>query len=210
MTKLMCAVAETFPTFIVKHMNDALVQAFVALLLRIIAYPGHYGVDQEVSDLPLQTFYLVQETLADPPATEWASGTGDVPSTLSTNSSTDSIVDLANDDSVDRGQDTHTVQLPASIEAVARDIFTQLLLTLCNKAQWPCDGVWQSWPPDRREKWTNFRRDVADTLLVCYYVLREQALKTLSELLVATLNAPGRSAANWQVRLMLAQAADWG
>ncbi|KAL7747197.1 hypothetical protein RI367_007408 [Sorochytrium milnesiophthora] len=187
--KLMSAMAETFPTYMVKHMATPLVQQFLDMMVQIILFPGYFGADQEISDIPLQAFYLIQETLADPPAA------GTELATQSTNSSTDSLIDLTNDDD---DVPAPTITLPPELEAATSRLFSNVLAALCSKVRWPSAKQWKSWPKDKQEKWGHFRRDAADTMLVCYYVLRKNALSIVLGLLQSAASSQAGSEDRWQ------------
>ena len=45
----------------------------------------------------------------------------------------------------------------------------------------------------------HYRRDVGDTIMNTYYVLRNQMLVFLVELAISQINTPGRDPNRWQV-----------
>ena len=52
---------------------------------------------------------------------------------------------------------------------------------------------------DVKERFMHYRRDVGDTILNTYYVLRDQMLAFLVELAISQINTPGRYPNQWQV-----------
>ncbi|KAJ2354812.1 hypothetical protein GGF43_003049, partial [Coemansia sp. RSA 2618] len=60
---------ETYTDFIVSGMGDAglgeHVGAFLQLMVALTRFPGHHGIDEDVSDQPLNFWYLLQEALVD-------------------------------------------------------------------------------------------------------------------------------------------------
>jgi hypothetical protein len=53
MTRLLVALGETLTTFIIKNMPRSDVGAMLEMLLQVTGYPGYYGSDEDVSELPL-------------------------------------------------------------------------------------------------------------------------------------------------------------
>ncbi|KAI9189513.1 hypothetical protein H9P43_000946 [Blastocladiella emersonii ATCC 22665] len=194
--RFVAALVESFPTWFVKHLDQpAVLHVAMPLLVHMVAFPGFPGADQEISEIPLQSFFLLQETLSCPDQISFtpsatspksgAGGAGDV--AMSTNSSTDSLVmpDLAPGDS-----GGPYAGLPPSILDAANTVFTALLEQLVARLAWPTDAEWASWTKDRRSKWAEFRRNCTDNVLVCYYVLRSRAVDWLVPQL-ATVCAAG-------------------
>jgi len=52
---------------------------------------------------------------------------------------------------------------------------------------------------DLKERFRHYRRNVGDTIMNAYYVLRDQMLAFLVELAVSQINTPGRDPNQWQV-----------
>ncbi|KAI9145245.1 armadillo-type protein [Paraphysoderma sedebokerense] len=187
---LSCALAETFPDYIIRNITDSSTSQLLEMILMCTAFPGYYGVDEEISYIPLHFWSILQETLADP------AGLIKKPSSLSVASSaassTDSIV-LDDEDAP-----AAPIQLPAEILKCCEIVFLKLVDVLRSKVQWPKDEHWRLWKPEQRQKWIIYRRDVGDTLLVAYYFLREKALQYLFEQAVSMLNQPNRNPNQWE------------
>ncbi|KNE57716.1 hypothetical protein AMAG_04573 [Allomyces macrogynus ATCC 38327] len=195
LARFVTSLTETFPTWIVKHLDQPQVaRVLLPMLLEIIAFPGFPGAEQDVSEIPFHTFFMIQETLSDPDQIAADLGVtgadGTVRPAMSTNSSTDSLVILDQDD--DEDDLPPLVQLPPAIEAAAHALFTDLVARIVHKVEWADDAVWAAWSKDRRERWAQFRRAAADTLLVAYYVLRHRMLEWVLQELLTT------SPANWK------------
>ncbi|KAJ2300874.1 hypothetical protein IWW55_003863, partial [Coemansia sp. RSA 2706] len=60
---------ETYTDFIVSHMADPglsePIGAYLQLMVALTRYPGHHGFDEDVSDQPLNFWYLLQEALLE-------------------------------------------------------------------------------------------------------------------------------------------------
>ncbi|KAH7905355.1 armadillo-type protein [Hygrophoropsis aurantiaca] len=150
-----------------------LIQRFLRLILGYTALPGWYGVDEEESEMTLGFWYLLQESLwsADYDGEqEWGehgpqdSGSG----------------------SGSRGQDGGDDRdggTPGDHEAheknrwtVIRAVFGELVQVLRRKVVWPEKQALDGWGRDQVDKFQVYRRDVGDTLLNAYYILRDDML----------------------------------
>ncbi|GJE98643.1 hypothetical protein PsYK624_148780 [Phanerochaete sordida] len=121
-----------------------LVQVFLRHLLAYTALPGYYGVDEEESEMTLGFWYVFQEAL-------WG---GDL--------------EYDSDSSVPPPNRREGEQM-----TVAKAVYGELVKILQRKVTWPEGSVLQSWPQDLRDKFQSYRRDVGDTLLNAYYILRD-------------------------------------
>ncbi|ORZ37114.1 armadillo-type protein [Catenaria anguillulae PL171] len=190
--RFVTALVENFPGWFVQHMDrPEVVQVLMPMLVAMVAFPGYPGAQQAISEMPMHSFFLIQETVCNPdqlplsalsPTTTNANGAvngsaGDM--AMSTNSSTDSLVLL------DRGPagadvDSPAASLPPRLLAACEQVFLALFEQLVAKCEWPpTDAMWASWTKDRRDRWGAWRRDCKDNLLVCYYVLRAKAVDWL-------------------------------
>ncbi|KAI0743038.1 ARM repeat-containing protein [Daedaleopsis nitida] len=139
-----------FPLLAPLPLVSHLVQNFLRLLLAYTALPGYYGVDEEESEMTLSYWYLFQEAL-------WSSDYG---------------FDVAEDgDSGDQVEERERDMMP-----VAKAVYTELVGVLRRKVVWPPRAVLNGWAKDQRDKFIAYRRDVGDTLINAYYVLRDDML----------------------------------
>ncbi|CDO75722.1 hypothetical protein BN946_scf184493.g20 [Trametes cinnabarina] len=130
-----------------------LVQNFLKLLLQYTALPGYYGVDEEESEMTLSFWYLFQEAL-------WNVDYGfDV---------------TEDDDSGNLAEERDRDMMP-----VAKAVYSELVTVLRRKVVWPPRDILNRWTrvlEDQRDKFQAYRRDVGDTLINAYYVLRDDML----------------------------------
>ncbi|KAI0051285.1 hypothetical protein FA95DRAFT_1676011 [Auriscalpium vulgare] len=122
------------------------VQTFLKLLLAYTSLPGFYGVDEEESEMTLGFWYEFQEAL-------W---NVEVP-------------DDTDDDGV-RQEDGKERDL----WVVAKAVYAELVAALRTKVQWPAAPT--GWAKDQLDKFQVYRRDIGDTLINAYYVLRDDML----------------------------------
>ncbi|KAG6901557.1 hypothetical protein C0995_010614 [Termitomyces sp. Mi166 len=134
-------------------------QSFLRLLLSYTGLPGHYGVDEEESEMTLAFWYLFQEAL-------W------------------SVNYYVEEEEEDSG--SVPIDAGADVQAVARAVYSELVQILRRKVAFPGKGA--GWSKDQVEKFQVYRRDVGDTLINAYYVLRHDMLGYLVEDAIQRLN----------------------
>ncbi|KZP33116.1 ARM repeat-containing protein [Athelia psychrophila] len=132
-----------------------LVQTFLRLILAYTSLPGFYGVDEEESEMTLGFWYLFQEAL-------W------------------SVDYTVEDGDEEPGQGRPLLDEEAEKEKqheiVAKAVYSELVQTLRRKVTWPPATDLNEWAKDQREKFQVYRRDVGDTLINAFYILREDML----------------------------------
>ncbi|KAI0369534.1 ARM repeat-containing protein [Pilatotrama ljubarskyi] len=127
-----------------------LVQNFLKVLLQYTALPGFYGVDEEESEMTLSFWYLFQEAL-------WN-------------------VDYGFDVAEDGEAGNQVEERDRDMMPVAKAVYSELVTVLRRKVVWPPRSVLNGWTRDQRDKFQAYRRDVGDTLINAYYILRDEIL----------------------------------
>ncbi|EAU87903.1 hypothetical protein CC1G_01550 [Coprinopsis cinerea okayama7 len=144
-----------------------LVQTFLRLMLAYTGLPGYYGVDEEESELTLGFWYLFQEAL-------W---------------STDYYFEENGDDD--------SIQPPSRKDPVqvemANAVYSELVQVLRRKAAFPTPP--SGWSKDQLEKFNVYRRDIGDTLINAYYVLKDNMLSYYIDDMVQRMAV---ESPNWQ------------
>ncbi|KAJ3868242.1 armadillo-type protein [Lentinula novae-zelandiae] len=120
-----------------------LCQTFLRLLLAYTGFPGFYGVDEDVSEMTLGFWYMLQEAL-------WN-----------------------NDFYFPDGGETQASQQSemGDQSGVAKALYVQLVQVLKRKMTWPSSG--HNWSKDQIDKFVVYRRDVGDILINAYYIIRD-------------------------------------
>ncbi|KZT01812.1 ARM repeat-containing protein [Laetiporus sulphureus 93-53] len=131
-----------------------LVQNFLRLIMAYTGLPGYYAADEEESELTLGFWYLFQEALWNAEYEQEFEGSD------------------INADVVDSGKDKDE---QAELR-VAKAVYRELVEVLRRKVTWPEIPQLRSWPRDQRDKFQAYRRDVGDTLINAYYILRSDLL----------------------------------
>ncbi|CAG8469994.1 12703_t:CDS:10 [Acaulospora morrowiae] len=108
----------------------------------------------------------------------------------------DSDVIPMNDDNGENA--SITLQEAQKIREASIVVFRRLSEILRSKVQYPPDNEWSEWLKDIKERFKIYRRDVGDTIMNSYYILRNQMLAFLVDLAVMQINTPGRDPSQWQ------------
>ncbi|KAF9228193.1 ARM repeat-containing protein [Gyrodon lividus] len=132
------------------HTRSHLVQSFLRLLLGYTGLPGYYGVDEEESEMTLGFWYLLQESLWSVEYDEVDEERSSVP---------------PNSDVEERNR-----------LAIVNAVYVELVKILRNKVVWPPQSMVSGWAKDQVEKFQVYRRDVGDTLINAFYILRNDML----------------------------------
>ena len=75
----------------------------------------------------------------------------------------------------------------SAIKAQRHAIFLRLLQALCIQCRLPPESLWKDWNSDTKDVFRGHRREVAETLLYCYYSLSEKALEMVVAALLSKL-----------------------
>ncbi|PFH48182.1 hypothetical protein AMATHDRAFT_66058 [Amanita thiersii Skay4041] len=123
-----------------------LAQNFLKYLLAYTGLPGYYGVDEEESEMTLGFWYLLQETL-------WT---------------TDYYIPE------DQNEPTNSDRNGPEQITLAKAVYIELVKILRRKATFPAPG--SGWTKDQIERFQVYRRDIGDTLINAFYILRDDML----------------------------------
>ncbi|THH07205.1 hypothetical protein EW145_g3549 [Phellinidium pouzarii] len=172
--KLLVALGEHSINYVASHLSAPRVQTFVRLLFSYTALPGRFGTDEEESEMTLSFWYLLQEALwsvdyggdaADAALSDWAESIQGGSSSMQSS-----------------GEPSQ------SDPGAAKPIYNELVQVLKKKVTWPNRAELSSWSKDQVDKFLVYRRDVGDTLINAYYILRGDMLKPYTEELAHLLN----------------------
>ncbi|KAG2210956.1 hypothetical protein INT47_000116, partial [Mucor saturninus] len=155
LAKLFTTFGETYTDYIVTQLADPNIKWLMTMIMQLTSYEGYFPVDQEVTEIPLNFWYVLQETLFD-----------------------ENILPLSTEKSAWSNECGQT----------ALAMYRELVHVLIKNAKYPTDDVWQSWNKDVRDKFKIWRRDLGDTMINPYYVLRDEMLSILLDHSVYIIN----------------------
>ncbi|CAM0140607.1 unnamed protein product [Umbelopsis sp. WA50703] len=146
---------ETFADNLTPYLGQPSMIHYLQLIMRLTGYPGYFGADQEVGEITLNFWYVLQETIAD---------LGLLP--------------------LDK-RPNHDLEYDANSQETISAAYKQLVFVLRDKAMIPPDHEYNSWSKDVRDKFRIYRRDIADTLNSPYFVIgAEMPLLLLNEVIL--------------------------
>lgn len=160
LAKLFTTFGEAYTDYIATQLADAKISLLLSMIMQLTGYEGYFPIDQEVSEVPLNFWYVLQETLVD-----------------------ENILPV-------RPHDNNTEQKVWNITCgqTALNMYRELVKILVKNSCYPEDDVWNSWTKDIKDKFKIWRRDLGDTMINPYYVLRDEMLSILLEHSVYILN----------------------
>ncbi|KAH7096895.1 ARM repeat-containing protein [Auriculariales sp. MPI-PUGE-AT-0066] len=158
LARLVAALGDHSVSYVVRRLADPQVQGFLRLVLGFQSFPGYFNVDEEVSELVLPFWYLLQEAL-------WDAGT--------------STTDFGSDSGGGTEASEHPAHVAAADLQIAQALYVEVVAVLRKKATWPPMSDLQSWTRDQRDKFVQYRRDIGDSLVNAYYVLRDKMANSL-------------------------------
>ncbi|KAJ3265700.1 hypothetical protein HDU77_004230 [Chytriomyces hyalinus] len=187
---LLSQVGESFPKYIVKNLGTSVhVLRLIEMVLRFTAFPGYYGIDEDISHLPDEFWYEIEESLTDDtvvPALPPQANSQRLE--LSTDPVTHEPVLHGDGVRIDgtrlatrflnRGSGGNSWDMSGfpegAVERVwgaAREIFAALVGVVRSKIERPKELDFAGWNQDMREKFRLYRMDKGETLLACNRIL---------------------------------------
>nr|ODO01293.1 hypothetical protein L204_02021 [Cryptococcus depauperatus CBS 7855] len=159
--KLITALVEHSTEWLVTHIQEGRVQVFLRTVLRLTGWEGIGGVEENISELTLPIYSLIQESVMD----------------------------------ADYFQASLETSTPWQI---ARQFFVELVAITRRKVRWRSDGAVSAGESlggldkNDKEAFDAWRRDAGEVIVSAYYILREQMLRSLTEIAVQQIqsNAP--------------------
>lgn len=179
--KLLTTFGETYTDYIVGQLGRPDMYWLMTMILRLTGFEGFFPIDQEVAEIPLNFWYIMQETLFD-----------------------ECILP------VKPAAPSETEELwKYNCGQAALVIYRELVEILIRNARYPEEPVWESWTKGRqdylggggsrmrarlivgidiKDKFKTWRRDLGDTMINPFYVLRDEMLAILLDHTVYVIN----------------------
>ncbi|KAF9326091.1 hypothetical protein BG006_010443 [Podila minutissima] len=168
--QLLSTFGDNFSDWIAGKFLRADIVVYLEMMMGFAGFPGYYAEDETISDLTLNFWYMLQESLSELPSDESGDGdeddAQDSQQVLSTISAASSTV----------GLDQKSVQ---TIKNASVHVYTRLVDVLRKKLEFPLQSEWLTWTKDIRQEFSGHRQEIADTLINSYHVLHQQILSQL-------------------------------
>ncbi|KAG0335216.1 hypothetical protein BG000_007699 [Podila horticola] len=167
--QLLSTFGDNFSDWIAGKFLRADIVVYLEMMMGFAGFPGYYAEDETISDLTLNFWYMLQESLSELPSDESGGDEDDAQESqqvLSTISAASSTV----------GLDQQSVQ---TIKNASLHVYTRLVDVLRKKLEFPLQIEWVTWTKDIRQEFAGHRQEIADTLINSYHVLHQQILSQL-------------------------------
>ncbi|KAK3829343.1 MAG: armadillo-type protein [Benniella sp.] len=180
--QLLSTFGDNFSDWIAAKFLRPDIVVYLEMMMGFAGFPGYYAEDESVSDLTLNFWYMLQESLGDLQAEgsddnlEHNDGQEeDRPIILSTISTASSIT----------GLDQQSLQ---AIKEASTHVYIRLTEVLRKKLEYPPHNEWLTWTRDIRHEFTTHRQGIADTLINSYHILHDRMLSLLIDTCVMQLD----------------------
>ncbi|GJJ75711.1 transportin-3 [Entomortierella parvispora] len=144
---------------------------YLGMMMGFAGFPGYYAEDESTSDMTLNFWYMLQESISELPTENYedTSGNGfdyDQHTALSCVSSVSNTL----------GLERESLQ---SIKLASIQVYSRLVEVLRKKLEFPLNKDWLTWARDVRQEFSGHRQEIADTLINSYHVLHQKILAQL-------------------------------
>ncbi|KAI1318424.1 hypothetical protein EDD11_006508 [Mortierella claussenii] len=183
--QLLSTFGDNFSDWIAARFLRPDIVVYLEMMMGFTGFPGYYAEDETISDLSLNFWYMLQESLSElqPEDSEDEEGgvmggdnaDDDRQVTLSTISSASSITGL-------------NKQSLQAIKEASVHVYIRLTEVFRKKLQYPPQKEWMTWARDIRQEFTGHRQEIADTLINSYHVLHDQILALLIDTCVVQID----------------------
>ncbi|KAF9974959.1 hypothetical protein BGZ73_001547 [Actinomortierella ambigua] len=187
--QLLSTFGDNFSDWIAARFLRPDVKIYLDMMKSLAGFPGYYAEDETISDMTLNFWYMLQESLSELPLYE-----GDDANDASAGGGGEEevVVDSISSASQTVGLDQESVRL---IRAGSISIYKELVMVLRKKLEFPPQQEWMQWTRDIRQQFSGHRQDIADTVINSYHVLHQEMLSMLVETCNEQLNAIQSAAA---------------
>ncbi|KAJ3214810.1 hypothetical protein HDU67_001196 [Dinochytrium kinnereticum] len=190
--EIITSLGEKFPKFIVKNMTRPDVLTLLEMVLACSSFPGFYGVDEEISNIPNEFWYEIEEVLTGElvfprPSSSHADPMVPFPD-FTTDPATGKPVFVggaagrANIHRLDRiriasdlagggGSGQGELEEAERVWRVSVEIFSRLLGIFRWKVRRPGIEEWAAWSSEYRDRFRSYRQDATEILLSCRKIL---------------------------------------
>jgi len=178
--QLLSTFGDNFSDWIAAKFLRPDIVVYLGMMMGFAGFPGYYADDETVSDMTLNFWYMLQESISELPTEEYedTSSNGlddDRKAVISSVSSASGIMGL-------NRQSLQSIKL-ASIQ-----VYSRLVDVLRRKLEFPLHKDWLTWARDIRQEFSGHRQEIADTLINSYHVLHQKILAQLIDTCSAQLD----------------------
>ncbi|KAG0256639.1 hypothetical protein DFQ27_005627 [Actinomortierella ambigua] len=180
--QLLSTFGDNFSDWIAARFLRADIQIYLDMMTSLAGFPGYYAEDETISDMTLNFWYMMQESLSELPSYE---GDDTKDAGIGGGIEEEVVLDSISTASQTVGLDQESIR---AIKGVSIIIYTKLIKALREKLVFPPQQEWIKWTRDIRQQFSVHRQDIADTIINSYHVLHQDMLKTLVDECLDQLN----------------------
>lgn len=136
LAKLFTTFIETFTDYVSVQLARYDIKCLMEMVLQLTGFHGYYPVDQEISEIPLNVWYVLQETLYD---------NGVIPIRYSNVATRDGDDDISLDAATNDSSAIEKRLWLQQCGEIAIILYSQLVTIIKQKAIFPDDNTWKSW-----------------------------------------------------------------
>ncbi|KAI8355967.1 armadillo-type protein [Mortierella sp. GBAus27b] len=180
--QLLSTFGDNFSDWIAANFLRPDIVIYLEMMMGFAGFPGYYAEEETISDLVLNFWYMLQESLSELQADGSDDESGqdisqeeDRPVILSTISSASAIGGLGR-------------QSLQAIKKASALVYVRLTEVLRKKLEYPLQSEWLTWARDIRQEFTGHRQQIADTLINSYHILHDQMLSVLIDACIIQLD----------------------
>ncbi|KAF9928681.1 hypothetical protein FBU30_002202, partial [Linnemannia zychae] len=169
--QLLSTFGDNFADWIAAKFLRPDIQVYLEMMMGFAGFPGFYAEDETTSDLTLNFWYMLQESLSELSAEDLEDNGHD-----SLDDDRQIILSTISSASTITGLDKPSLQ---AIKNASIHVYIRLTEVLRKKLEYPTQREWMSWTRDIRQEFSGHRQEIADTLINSYHVLHDQILSLL-------------------------------
>ncbi|KAF9430455.1 hypothetical protein BGZ94_006803 [Podila epigama] len=186
--QLLSTFGDNFSDWIAARFLRPDITVYLEMMMGFAGFPGYYAEDETISDLTLNFWYMLQESLSELPSEDAGSGPDD-----DDDRGSQQVLSSISSASNTIGLDQQSIQ---TIKEASIHVYTRLIEVLRKKLEFPVQSEWHSWTKDIRQEFAGHRQEVADTLINSYHVLHQGLLSRLIDTCALQLNQYHAALAN--------------
>ncbi|ORZ07309.1 armadillo-type protein [Lobosporangium transversale] len=188
--QLLSTFGDNFSDWIAARFLRSDIVVYLEMMMGFAGFPGYYAEDETISDLTLNFWYMLQESLSElQPDDADDEDQGGMMSHESLDDDRHVILSTISSASSITGLNKESLQ---TIKEASVHVYTRLAEVLRKKLEYPPHKEWISWARDIRQEFTGHRQEIADTLINSYHVLHDQILSLLIDTCIIQLDEIGK------------------
>ncbi|KAF8929915.1 hypothetical protein BGZ58_008598 [Dissophora ornata] len=183
--QLLSTFGDNFSDWIAARFLRPDIAIYLEMMMGFAGFPGYYAEDETISDLTLNFWYMLQESLSELQPDDSEDRSGQDMDRESLDEDRHVILSSISSASTITGLNKQSLQ---EIKKASIHVYIRLTEVLRKKLEYPPQKEWVTWTRDIRQEFTGHRQEIADTLINSYHVLHDQILSLLIDTCIMQLD----------------------